>query len=295
MSSFAQVLQAQKPHNWITPIIIGLMLFLRIAVLGLSAWPMSSPPRWIEPLFETGTYLLTLLLIWWERDRLFEYHIGRLSVMIILLFKPLQTLILGSTVMGYPTDHPMAIPGLPALIVWVAAGVMFGWMVMTRSAHVQTNPAEKRWFGVGILVGLLTAIVLSFPAAAQLQTMNEMTPVGFWIFGRILFAFIIDFPYQLGYAAVSEEPLFRGFLWGYLRRSGWQDRWIWLFQAGLFMLAHIYYANRLPYSFWVIVPIGSLVLGWLAWRTRSIAASMAAHGIMNAMTILFAYLVANWF
>ncbi len=102
----------------------------------------------------------------------------------------------------------------------------------------------------------------------------------------------IGLGYQTGYAAVSEEPLFRGFLWGYLRKGGWSDGWICLFQAGLFMLGHIYYLNSLPISFWIIVPTGGLVLGWLAWRSRSIATSISAHATLNALGYSIDYLIA---
>ena len=95
---------------------------------------------------------------------------------------------------------------------------------------------------------------------------------------KALYAFV----YQLGMAAVSEEPLFRGFLWGHLRKLNWREIWIWLFQAGLFSLAHIYYLWSYPISFWLIVPFGGLVPGpgWHGARVR-IATSMATHGAMN--------------
>ncbi len=41
------------------------------------------------------------------------------------------------------------------------------------------------------------------------------------------------------------------------------------------MLAHIYYVNRLPISFWIIVPVSTLVLGALAWRSKTISSSLA--------------------
>ena len=81
---------------------------------------------------------------------------------------------------------------------------------------------------------------------------------------------------------IAEEPFFRGFLWGALRRAGWEDVWIWAFQAALFWLAHIYWLGRSPVSFWV-VPLGGLVFGILAWRSRSIAVSMVAHGLVNGV------------
>jgi membrane protease YdiL (CAAX protease family) len=90
------------------------------------------------------------------------------------------------------------------------------------------------------------------------------------------------FLYQLGFAAISEEPVFRGFLWGYLRRSGLREIWVWLAQAVLFMSAHLYFKDALPFNFWVVVPAAGLLLGLLAWRSRSIAAGMLAHAAYNA-------------
>ena len=86
---------------------------------------------------------------------------------------------------------------------------------------------------------------------------------------------------QMLFAGIIEEPFFRGFLWGALRKAGWKDPWIWLTQAGLFWLAHFYYLGKAPWSTWLIVPAGGLVLGWLAWRSCSIASSILAHGCYN--------------
>jgi membrane protease YdiL (CAAX protease family) len=89
------------------------------------------------------------------------------------------------------------------------------------------------------------------------------------------------FLYQLGFAAVSEEPVFRGFLWGYLRKLGWREIWVWLAQAGLFMSAHLYFRDALPFNFWIVVPSAGLIFGLLAWRTRSIAVGMMSHAAYN--------------
>lgn len=277
-----------KRHAWVTPAVVGLLLILRLVLLGLGGWLLSPAPAWLGPVYEAATYLLTLFLIWWERDRLGEYHIGRLAVGLILVFKPLQTLMLAFSGM----DLPMAFPRLPALIVCAASAVMLGWIVLAKPGLRAAGPADWRWFGLGALAGVATAVVLAFPMAAQVRLAETQT--GRISFVMILFALLRDFPYQLGYAAASEEPLFRGFLWGCLRRAGWKERWIWLFQAGLFMLSHVYYAARLPYSFWVIVPVAALVLGWLAWRSRSIATSMAAHAALNALGYLLGQVVARW-
>jgi membrane protease YdiL (CAAX protease family) len=57
----------------------------------------------------------------------------------------------------------------------------------------------------------------------------------------------------------------------------------WNMVAGLFMLGHIYYINQHPVSFWLIIPLGALVLGGLACRSKTISSSLAAHAIMNTL------------
>jgi len=42
-------------------------------------------------------------------------------------------------------------------------------------------------------------------------------------------------------------------------------------------------AHKYDVSFYFIVPMGALIYGYIAWRSRSIAASMAAHAAHNAL------------
>jgi membrane protease YdiL (CAAX protease family) len=83
-------------------------------------------------------------------------------------------------------------------------------------------------------------------------------------------------------AVILEEPVFRGFLWGFLRERGWNEKVIWLSQAALFWLAHLNYVQR-PYTFWLVIPLSGLVYGWLAWKSRSLAPSMLAHAAYNSL------------
>jgi membrane protease YdiL (CAAX protease family) len=101
------------------------------------------------------------------------------------------------------------------------------------------------------------------------------------------------FVYHLGFASISEEPLFRGFLWGYLRRLGWKDIWIWPAQAAIFMSAHLYFIDALPFEFWIVVPLAGLILGLFAWWSRSIAPGMMAHAAFNASVYLILLRLLN--
>lgn len=274
-------------HKTVGWLLVGGLLFLRLPFsAGIRYF---SQPEWVSTVYQIGTYLLTACLIWWERKRLRDFHIDRLALIIIVLFKPIQTLILAWWGLK---DHALAFPRPLSLSLW---GIAIGLTVIlwhNRSDLPKFHKTSLSWFGIGTVVGIATAIILGFPMSLQIDP-GQLTRKP-EILPTLIYA-IPSFPYQLGYAAVSEEPLFRGFLWGYLRQSKWKDRWICLFQTGLFTLYHIYYLNTAPISFWITVPIAALIMGVLAWRTRSISASMAAHGAMNTLAYAIGYIFAYYF
>jgi membrane protease YdiL (CAAX protease family) len=282
----AYISEPAKSHRYISFwVVIGLLL-LRIPFRAGFVFLYETPPEWVQPTFEIMTYLLTAFLIWWEREKLSFFHIDTMAVVIIILFKPLETLILA--VWSFDSN-PLAFPKPLSLVVWIIA---LGLAIALKLSQVKLPKIQIvsfKFFAVGTLIGIAYAILFAYPMSLQINQSTLKTGPEFL---PILGIFLMSFAYQIGYAAVTEEPLFRGFLWGHLRGFGWKEGRIWIFQAGLFSLAHIYYVNRDPISFWFIVPMGALVLGLLAWRTRSITTSMAAHGASNALTRFFGNIVA---
>jgi hypothetical protein len=273
----------KKTRTIVAGTLLAGLLILRLLILGLLGW--FTDWGWLSPVYEIGTYFLTACLIWLERDRLADFHIDTLALAVIIFFKPFQTVYL--TVRGMAA-LPLAFPSAGAIGVWiVAAGLLLAlWLSRPRPAGISGR--SILWFGIGLLVGLMMAVVTGW-------LMSHQMPKGTLLPGMNVWSYLLpaakDVPYQLGYAAVSEEPLFRGFLWGYLRKAGWKNIWILLFQAGLFMIGHIYYVIEAPISFWLIVPLGALVLGALAWRSRTICSSLAAHAVVNG----FGYTIACLF
>jgi len=280
-------------HRRIT---LGLILALFILRFCVTASRMlTNPSEWqVLPAFEIGTYLLVAIFLIWESHSLQEYHVNTLAIWMVILFKPLETIYQSvMTQFSSSMAFPMAFPSFPSLFIWVIA---LGLLVHFRSRLFQKEavaPRDWKWVLIGGLAGLAAILITAYPFSFQIPPLN--LPGGYSVSSVLVSSLasgLAMVPYQIGYAAVSEEPVFRGFLWGTLRKSGWRDGWIWLFQAGLFLLAHLYYINTMPISFWIIVPVGGLVLGWLAWRSRSIATSMAAHGVMNGLAHTMGYLVA---
>ncbi|MEW6404558.1 MAG: type II CAAX endopeptidase family protein [Chloroflexota bacterium] len=278
--------KAEQAHRRISLILLTGLLFLRLPMLAGVTYLSKTPPEWLFPIFEVTTYLLTALLLWWERDRLSYFHIDKLALTIIILFKPIATVMLA---IGGSDGNVLAFPKMPSLAIWAIAVALAIAFKASRLKLPVIRAADIKWFGAGAFAGMVLAILLAYPSSMQIDRSDlNARPELLSTFFMVMWNFV----YQLGYAAVTEEPLFRGFLWGHLRGFGWKEIWIWLFQAGLFMLSHIYYLNKAPISFWLIVPMGALVVGFMAWRSRSIATSMATHGAVNALGYAAGYIVA---
>jgi hypothetical protein len=265
------------------------LLILRIAFFG-GLGSLTIQWEWTNVIYQIGTYLLTTFLIWWEIDHLGDYHIDTLAIMIVL-FKPMQTLVLKYWSFRDPL---LTFPSIPSLVVWLIAIAFALGIWWKRSKLPGITSIGLRWLFIGIAAGLLTSVALSFFMSLQIPGIELSGDLSAKDVRSMLSTIPAAFLHQIAYAAISEEPLFRGFLWGWLKKLNWHEAWIWLFQAGLFMIGHIYYITRAPILFWIVVPVDGLIFGFLAWRSRTIASSMAAHGMTNATARMFGYLLAAY-
>lgn len=264
------VAAAPEPSRSRTRLTVGLALLTGLLILRLpllTSVGMLLPPaaNWALPAYEWGTYILTTLLIIWERDRLELFHIDGWALAIFI---------------GAPVAA-LLVPRYASL-VWLQVACVAALLVaflFTRPHLPKFRSHTVIWTGVavGVALGLFYIFCGQWRAGAALRPAGTLA---------VLVHLPSDILLQIFRAASLEEPLFRAFLWGYLKLAGWKDRWIWLLQAGLFWLGHLYYLGPNPVSFWIVVPLGGLVIGWVAWRTRSIGASMLTHGLGNALGAL---------
>lgn len=264
-----------------SPILLAALLILRIPFLAGIIVIEGQTPDWVELVFDISTYLLTVLFLWIERDHLSDYQIGPLALILILVAKPIMpllTFLMGASFAPFSFPKPVSFSYLAISLGFVLALRLSGW-------H------WKRITGIGfrwlLWGGLVVAFLMGIPMAFTLRSSHTLSGIswaGLWLA-------LIRIPQQLGYAAVTEEPVFRAFLWGVLRKKGWKDLGILVFQAVLFMLAHAYYFQKMPLMFWISIPFGALALGFLAWRSRTITSSMAAHSMMNAFGVFFGQLI----
>lgn len=256
-------------HNTITWLLITGLFVLRIIIAGVVVAFIKNFPDWIYPTFEVGTYFLTIILIWWERANLAEFFIDKLALVILILGKPYELLLYWFQIpFSYPHRSEFYWLYLP-MAIGLFIVVLLLWPKLAR-----LQAKNWVWLLAGIVTGIIVGMLVGYLLRYQVSdSVEKLTP--------LLMIFLPT--QQLVRAGIAEEPFFRGFLWGGLHRAGWKDIWILLFQTLLFMLGHLYYLWNFPVSFWIVVPLGGLSTGVLAWRSRSIATSMAAHGFMNAL------------
>jgi membrane protease YdiL (CAAX protease family) len=266
----------KNPALGVTWVLVAGLFILRVPLLaGIRIFTPSA--GWANPVFEIGTYFLGALLIWRERNHLADFHVDRLVLFIFILGKPLELLLVQLQI-------PFATPSRSAaymLYLPIALGLGIA-MLAARPNLPAMNIRLAGWLLVGILAGLVLGVYSGNLIKANLGPGSS---------GSVNFRLVLLLPLQqLLSAGINEEPFFRGFLWGILRKSGLKDVWVWLIQAGVFWLAHAYYLfHGVTFSFLFIVPVGGLVMGWLAWRSRSIAVSMLAHGISNGIGQIVGY------
>jgi membrane protease YdiL (CAAX protease family) len=239
-----------KKHLTISMLLLGGLLFLRLPffTILITVLPKESTLKSITfIIYCGGTYLLTAILIWWEREHLRDFWI----------------------------DIASAITFLCQIFVFPIGIVLF-WAMrrsQTKFPAVSARMWFWAWFGA---VSALALSTLTVSLGLKPTSPSAAVPVS-------LMSLVLSILVQMTNATVWEEPLFRGFLWGYLRRWHWPNGLIWIFQAALFTLAHAYNLNDEAFGPWLIrFILPSLLYGLIAWRAQSIFASMVTHGVFNA-------------
>jgi len=268
----------------------GLFLLCLAALLVLRFPIMLLPEYGLSPLtkessltvFQIGTYFFTSVMILLKRDCLEIYHIDRFALA-FLVFAPLGCFVTQGILLQGWENLPLS------TYMNAVQALLFGLALLIWRPTLPRRDAKSMWKWVGL--AFLTALLWSVISGYIIHFQKNVPPeAAVYLPKQAEKVFLLIFT-QLSTAAALEEPLFRGFLWGVLRDRGWKEPWIWLFQTLLFMLGHLFYLGTANLSFFLIVPFGALLLGLIAWKSRSIGTSMLVHGIGNSLAGNFFFLL----
>lgn len=236
------------------------LLLIRFFDYYLPLWLFDAiAPEWFSHWYAGIIYILTAAIVWLNRHRASQLNIDRLYIVALILGGIFYTLNL-----------------VPYIGVWVgvAAGIVT-WAYQKNHFSFQSTASYVRPTKISILflflamLSLVPAVYFALDPKMSIDT------------SLILDLFLSVLQIQLG-AIVFEELIFRGISWAYLRGLGFGEKRIFYFQAFLFWTAHHKaLLSDNPYYFWAAIPISALLLGLIAWRSKSIGLSTIGHFLYN--------------
>ncbi len=246
-------------------------------MLAALAVPYSQPLLVVlNLLYEFSTYLVISLLIWRERRRLLEYRISKLALILFLCGPAYYTLM---ALLKIVPMNPFS-----NVLIFTVSIVLAVKLIKDRQVEAINPEGWVRWLIAGTVIGAAGGSLVGLLISLQPEHMIDTNSI---------LNIILQPTFQISTAGVYEEPLFRAFFWIYLYQRGWQNRWIWIFQAFLFCIAHTYYISEGNFYSLGTCLFGGLVLGLVAWKARDIAPSMFAHGFFNSFAQLIGDLAAG--
>jgi membrane protease YdiL (CAAX protease family) len=160
------------------------------------------------------------------------------------------------------------------IFFWVTSIALFYCLLKERMWNL-----AKESNAIGhIFIGLVFGVILSF----FLKVIpGYVAGLGITISESSLINFFTSIIIDLQHSAIFEELLFRGFLVGYLTKNGISEKKILFIQSFLFWIAHVSIISQ-GFGFFIALPLGSIVLGYLAQKHKSILPSLLAHILYNS-------------
>lgn len=222
--------------------------------------------RYLGIIYLAAMYIICAILIWTEIKDLKEFHIDKFVIVTFILsslFRPNLDIAGGI--------YFWVLIGMVGVSVGVA-------LVIRKPKLLQT---DIRWTLIATLVGGLVVAVITF-AELSLRQSWALAPL---LQNNIILTVSNLIVRELFASVLLEEILFRGFLWGYLKKLGWKDRKIFWTQGILFWITHF---GRIftPFTFFVIIPVITLISSKLALRTKQVFPAIISHMVINILSAM---------
>ena len=205
--------------------------------------------------------LIVAILVCIEINHLEDFNIDKFTILTLILFS-FPGLILWNNLLLFLTAS--------ACVIAIVA------FIIKRPEMMKTN---LRWALIGIVFGVIAVVFL---AQSELLLRNTwLAP--HYLQNSLVISALIHIQNEFSFTSLHEEILFRGFIWGYLREYGWKENKIAWAQGILFWFSH--FGNLVtPFSFFVAVPIVTMISSQLTKRSKQVFPSILSHTIMNAVS-----------
>lgn len=254
-------------HEKVNLDILISLFFLRFVLLFLSHVNIIDSNLSLV-IYLLGTFILTGFFICKNIQNLSLFNISGFAIF-IFLFSPIFSIIADPYNFIAYINIPIAI----------AFGV---YLFRKKKELILTKTLTNKLASNIVITLIITVAIIAIGAfIKEFKGGSNLDPLNLeWIIHQFLF--------QLSFVAIMEEPLFRGFFWGYLKKYKLSDITICIIQALLFWGGHIYYMDT-GLNFWIWHPIAAFLLGLIIVKTKNIAYSLGAHALVNTIAQIFMF------
>jgi len=254
-------------------ILLLLFLILRIFVVNIFNILIPEVITDYSVYIEACFFILIILLVITNSGSLEMYNIDKITLICILL----SILI--------PRYSLLELPKLLIQIFYWISGI--GLLVYFIKRLLPVTPLRIRLF-YWIIISVIASIIISIPLTLLTRNIYHQPNI-LYDSGKMIVSGLMIPIYSLYFFSISilsEEIVFRGFLWGVLRECQISEKRIFIISSFLFWISHINYYDR-PFSFWIVVPLVSMFLGWITYKSKSCSPPFFGHVIINAVKVAF--------
>jgi membrane protease YdiL (CAAX protease family) len=206
-------------------------------------------------------YGIVTTILYLENKQLKDFFIETPSIILLILFGTVL-----HRQLALSNELVFQVP------IWIFCLAMTVFLITQWKCIPGVNVRDLLWGGIiTILVIVILNIFDNLAIGAPIISSERSQ---FVLIGRSII-------YNLSYVAPAEEFVFRGLLWGGLRRLGWSPQKSGMIQGVIFCLLHFQSANLL--TLLLIVPSATVLFSYLAYRSKSLFLSILAHAFLNAI------------
>jgi hypothetical protein len=216
------------------------------------------------------SYVCVVALVWIENRNLGEFHIDRLTFVILIIFAFFRS--------NYNVPGEVYF----RTAIFILGLVLAALFIVNFSRIPRTKP---RW----ILIGAVTCLAVI--PLAQIDSFNPAIKPGSTLLTQSFFwSATQNAQGVLSFVSPYEELMYRSILWGLLERQGWKNNKIFLFQAILFWLMHFWEVLQTPFTFFTILPLTIIITSLLVYYSKQIFPSIIFHTACDTLVVMLARL-----
>jgi membrane protease YdiL (CAAX protease family) len=214
----------------------------------------------IQYIYVILLYAFLVVFISQEARNIVKFHLDRTSLVLIILFGVLRSRL--------DIQNEVYFRILLFLLSLVLLVISFkNWQNIPKTSF--------RWVWIGLVFCVLL-VPISWAESLQPEIYSGLSfppgDLGLVLVRRLL--------YNLSFVVLLEETVFRGILWGYLRRFGWTENKAFWGQAILFWILHFWQIVN-PITFFITIPLGTLAYSILVRYSKQLLPSIILHTILN--------------